>query len=98
MRKIFGLLLVIGLTLAVVAEEKVVETSYPPKEEEPKLNGWGSKFFDALDGEVDKTKEYQKKQWEKMKKQFKDLFNSFDHDWEELDKTMEEKDETKEEK
>jgi len=97
MRKIFALLLVIGLTLAVVAEEKVVETSYPPKEE-PKLHGWGSKFFDALDGEVDKTKEYQKKQWEKMKKQFKNLFNNDDKEWEEIDKTMEEKNETKEEK
>ena len=86
MRKIFGLLLVIGLTLAVVAEEKVVETSYPPKEEESKLNGWGSKFFDTLDGEVGKTKEYQKEQWEKMKKQFNDLFNIFnsdDKEWEE---------------
>ena len=85
----------------VSAEEKVVEISYPPKEEEPKLTGWGSKFFEALDGEVNKTKEYQKKQWEKMKKQFNDLFNIFnseDKDWEELDKTMEEKDETKEEK
>jgi len=98
MKKIFALLLVIGLTLAVVAEEKVVETSYPPKEE-PKLKGWGGKFFDALDGEVDKTKEYQKKQWEKMKKQFEKLFNSFDRDWEEIDKEIEEKEnETKEEK
>ena len=83
----------------VSAEEKVVEISYPPKEEEPKLNGWGSKFFDALDGEVDKTKEYQKKQWEKMKKQFKNLFNGDDEAWEEVDKEIKEKeDDTKEEK
>ena len=76
------------------AEEKAVEISYPPKEEEPKLNGWGSKFFDALDGEVDKTKEYQKKQWEKMKKQFNDLFNIFnsdEKDWDEIDKEIEKK-------
>ena len=80
------------------AEEKAVEISYPPKEEEPKLTGWGSKFFEALDQQVEDTKSYQKKQWEKVKKQFKDLFNKDDKSWEELDKTMEEKDETKEEK
>jgi hypothetical protein len=89
MRKIFALLLVIGLTLAVVAEEKVVETSYPPKEEEPKLNGWGNKFFEALDNEVEDTKSYQKKQWEKMKKQFKNLFNNDDKEWEKIDKERE---------
>ena len=73
------------------AEEKAVEISYPPKEEEPKLTGWGSKFFEALDGEVNKTKEYQKKQWEKMKKQFKWLFNRDDKEWNELDKEIKEK-------
>ena len=82
----------------VSAEEMVVEISYPPKEEEPKLKGWGSKLFEILDQEVEDTKSYQKKQWEKVKKQFKDLFNKDDKSWEELDKTMEEKDETKEEK
>ena len=97
MRKILGLLLVIGLTLAVVAEEKPKEI-VEEKKEKITLKGWGSKFFEALDGEVDKTKEYQKKNWEKMKKQFKKLFNRDDKDWEEVDKTMEEKDETKEEK
>tara|TARA_B100001245_G_C22629940_1_gene310309 strand:+ start:82 stop:378 length:297 start_codon:yes stop_codon:yes gene_type:complete len=98
MRKILGLLLVIGLTLAVVAEEKPKEI-VEEKKEKITLKGWGSKFFDALDGEVDKTKEYQKKQWEKMKKQFEKLFNSFDRDWEEIDKEIEEKEnETKEEK
>ena len=91
MRKILGLLLVIGLTLAVVAEEKPKEI-VEEKKEKITLKGWGSKFFDALDGEVDKTKEYQKKQWEKMKKQFKNLFNNDDKEWEEIDKTMEEKD------
>ena len=78
------------------AEEKVVEVV--EKKEEPELKGWGNKFFEALDQEVEDTKSYQKKQWEKVKKQFKNLFNKDDKDWEELDKTMEEKDETKEEK
>jgi len=92
MRKILGLLLVIGLTLAVVAEEKPKEI-VEEKKEKITLKGWGSKFFDALDGEVDKTKEYQKKQWEKMKKKFGKLFNKDDEkEWEEIDKTMEEKD------
>ena len=92
MRKILGLLLVIGLTLAVVAEEKPKEI-VEEKKEKITLKGWGSKFFEALDGEVDKTKEYQKKQWEKMKKKFGKLFNKDDEkEWEEIDKTMEEKD------
>ena len=92
MRKTFALLLVIGLTLAVVAEEKPKEI-VEEKKEKITLKGWGSKFFDALDGEVDKTKEYQKKQWEKMKKKFGKLFNKDDEkEWEEIDKTMEEKD------
>ena len=73
----------------VSAEEKVVEVV--EKKEEPKLKGFGDKLFKALDGEVDKTKEYQKKNWEKMKKQFKKLFNKDDKDWEEVDKTIEEK-------
>ena len=68
------------------AEEKVVE-----KKEEPTLKGWGNKFFEALDQEVEDTKSFQKKQWEKMKKQFKWLFNRDDKDWEEVDKTIEEK-------
>ena len=91
MRKTFALLLVIGLTLAVVAEEipnKIVEEK---KVEKTTLKGWGSKFFDALDNEVEDTKSYQKKQWEKVKKQFKNIFNRDDEDWEEIDKTIEEK-------
>jgi len=68
------------------AEEKVVE-----KKEEPTLKGWGNKFFEALDQEVEDTKSFQKKQWLEMKKQFKKLFNRDDKDWEEVDKTIEEK-------
>ena len=82
------------------AEEKVVEVV--EKKEEPELKGWGNKFFEALDQEVEDTKSFQKKQWGKMKKQFKDLLNIFDRDdkdWEELDKEIKEKeDATKEEK
>ena len=68
------------------AEEKVVE-----KKEEPTLKGWGNKFFEALDQEVEDTKSFQKKQWLEMKKQFKKLFNRDDKDWEEVDKTIKEK-------
>ena len=79
------------------AEEKVVEVV--EKKEEPELKGWGNKFFEALDQEVEDTKSFQKKQWLEMKKQFKKLFNRDDKDWEELDKEIKEKeDETKEEK
>jgi hypothetical protein len=91
MKKILVIFMVIGLSLVVVAEEipnKIVEEK---KVEKPTLKGWGSKFFDALDNEVEDTKSYQKKQWEKMKKQFKNLFNNDDKEWEEIDKTMEEK-------
>ena len=62
------------------AEEKVVE-----KKEEPTLKGWGSKFFEALDQEVEDTKSYQKKQWEKMKKQFGDLFNRDEKEWNKIE-------------
>jgi len=78
----------------MASAEEIVEE----KKEESKLKGWGSKLFDVLDQEVEDTKSYQKKQWQKMKKQFRDLFNGDDKGWKELDKTMEEKDETKEEK
>ena len=98
MKKILALLMVIGLTLAVVAEEKVKEIVEEKKVEEPTLKGWGNKLFDVLDQEVEDTKSYQKKQWEKMKKQFKNLFNNDEKEWNELDKTTEGKDETKEEK
>ena len=91
MKKILVIFMVIGLSLVVVAEEipnKIVEEK---KVEESKLKGWGNKFFEALDNEVEDTKSYQKKQWEKMKNQFKNLFNNDDKEWEEIDKTMEEK-------
>ena len=73
----------------VSAEEKVVKVV--EKKEEPTLKGWGNKFFEALDQEVEDTKSFQKKQWLEMKKQFKKLFNRDDKDWEEVDKTIEEK-------
>ena len=98
MKKVLGLLLVIGLSVAVMAQEMPNEIVEEKKVEEPKLKGWGSKFFEALDNEVEDTKSYQKKQWEKVKNQFKNLFNKDNKDWEELDKITEEKDETKEEK
>ena len=89
MKKILVIFMVIGLSLVVVAEEipnKIVEEK---KVEKPTLKGWGSKFFDALDNEVEDTKSYQKKQWEKMKNQFKNLFNNDDKEWEKIDKERE---------
>ena len=70
------------------AEEKVIVEE---KKEKATLKGWGNKFFEALDQEVEDTKSFQKKQWLEMKKQFKKLFNRDDKDWEEVDKTIEEK-------
>jgi len=96
MKKIFGLLLVIGLSLSVMAQETPNDIVEEKKVEKPTLKGWGSKFFEALDNEVEDTKSFQKKQWEKMKNQFKNIFNRDDKDWEDIDKTMEENNETKE--
>ena len=83
-------IVIIALTIIFLAQSRA--------DDETTLKGWGNKFFDVLDQEVEDTKSYQKKQWQKMKKQFRDLFNGDDKGWKELDKTMEEKDETKEEK
>jgi hypothetical protein len=91
MKKVLGIFLVIGLSVAVMAQEVSNEIVEEKKVEKPTLKGWGSKFFDALGNEVEDTKSYQKKQWEEMKKKFKNLFNNDDKDWEELDKTIEEK-------
>ena len=96
MKKILGLLLVVGLSVAVMAQEVSNEIVEEKKVEKPTLKGWGSKFFEALDNEVEDTKSFQKKQWEKMKNQFKNIFNRDDKDWEDIDKTMEENNETKE--
>ena len=82
---------IIALTIIFLAQSRA--------DDETTLKGWGNKFFDVLDQEVEDTKSFQKKQWEKMKKQFKWLFNRDDKEWNELDKEIKEKeDETKEEK
>ena len=96
MKKVLGIFLVIGLSVAVMAQEVSNEIVEEKKVEKPTLKGWGSKFFEALDNEVEDTKSFQKKQWEKMKNQFKNIFNRDDKDWEDIDKTMEENNETKE--
>ena len=96
MKKVLGIFLVIGWSVAVRAQEVSNEIVEEKKVEKPTLKGWGSKFFEALDNEVEDTKSFQKKQWEKMKNQFKNIFNRDDKDWEDIDKTMEENNETKE--
>jgi len=84
-------IVIIALTIIFLAQSRA--------DDETTLKGWGNKFFDVLDQEVEDTKSFQKKQWEKMKKQFKWLFNRDDKEWNELDKEIKEKeDETKEEK
>ena len=84
-------IVIIALTIIFLAQSRA--------DDETTLKGWGNKFFDVLDQEVEDTKSFQKKQWEKMKKQFKWLFSRDDKEWNELDKEIKEKeDETKEEK
>ena len=88
----------IKISAIVIIALTIIFLAHSRADDETTLKGWGSKLFDVLDQEVEDTKSYQKKQWQKMKKQFRDLFNGDDKGWKELDKTMEEKDETKEEK
>ena len=88
----------IKISAIVIIALTIIFLAHSRADDETTLKGWGSKLFDVLDGQVEDTKSYQKKQWQKMKNQFKNLFNKDDKEWEELDKTMEEKDETKEEK
>ena len=84
-------IVIIALTIIFLAQSRA--------DDETTLKGWGQKLFDVLDQEVEDTKSFQKKQWEKMKKQFKWLFSRDDKEWNELDKEIKEKeDETKEEK
>ena len=76
-------IVIIALTIIFLAQSRA--------DDETTLKGWGNKFFDVLDQEVEDTKSFQKKQWLEMKKQFKKLFNRDDKEWEEVDKTIEEK-------
>ena len=76
-------IVIIALTIIFLAQSRA--------DDETTLKGWGNKFFDVLDQEVEDTKSFQKKQWLEMKKQFKKLFNRDDKDWEEVDKTIKEK-------
>ena len=79
-------IVIIALTIIFLAQSSA--------DDETTLKGWGNKFFDVLDQEVEDTKSFQKKQWEKMKKQFKWLFNRDDKEWNELDKEIKEKEGT----
>ena len=88
----------IKMSVIVIIALTIIFLAHSRADDETTLKGWGSKLFDVLDQQVEDTKSYQKKQWQKVKKQFRDLFNGDDKEWNELDKTMEEKDETKEEK
>jgi predicted membrane protein len=76
----------LGVFKMASAEEKVVE-----KKEEPTLKGFGEKFFEVLDQEVENTKEFQKDNWLKVKDQFKKLFGIEDKEWNEVDEEMEKK-------
>ena len=60
-------------------------------EEKSTLKGFGEKFFEVLDQEVENTKEFQKDNWLKVKDQFKKLFGIEDKEWDEVDEEMEKK-------
>ena len=70
------------------------------KAEETRLKGFFDKFPVAVKEEIEKTREYQKREWDETKKQGQALWESvakfFEHllpdedkEWEEVDKTLE---------
>ena len=70
------------------------------KAEETRLKGFFDKFPASVKEEIEKTKEYQKKEWDETKEQgqalwesvakfFEHLLRDEDKEWEEVDKTLE---------
>ena len=79
----------IKISAIVIIALTIIFLAHSRAEDHTTLKGWGSKLFDVLDEQVEDTKSYQKKQWEKMKKQFGDLFNRDEKEWNKIDKEME---------
>ena len=87
-------------TIKIVLAVVVLSFGLPLKAEETRLKGFFDKFPTAVKEEIEKTKEYQKKEWDEAKEQGQGLWDSvakfFEHllsdegkEWEEVDETIE---------
>ena len=86
----------IKIVLVVV----ILSFGLPLKAEETRLKGFFDKFPETIKEEIEKTKEYQKKEWGEAKEQghtlwesvakfFEHLLPDEDKEWEEVDETIE---------
>ena len=89
-------------TIKIVLAVVVLSFGLALKAEETRLKGFFDKFPTAVKEEIEKTKEYQKKEWDGAKEQGQALWKSvakfFEHllldedtEWEEVDETIGEK-------
>ena len=80
----------------------ILSFGLPLKAEETRLKGFFDKFPETIKEEIEKTKEYQKKEWGEAKEQGQALWESvakfFEHllpdenkEWEEVDEIIERK-------
>ena len=87
-------------TIKIVLAVVVLSFSFVLKAEETRLKGFFDKFPESIKEEIEKTKEYQKKEWGEAKEQGQALWESvakfFGHllpdenkEWEEVDETIE---------
>ena len=87
-------------TIKLVLVVVILSFGLPLKAEETRLKGFFDKFPETIKEEIEKTKEYQKKEWDEAKEQGQALWESvakfFEHllpdedkEWEEVDKTIE---------
>ena len=89
-------------TTKIILAVVVLSFGLALKAEETRLKGFFDKFPAAVKEEIEKTKEYQKKEWSETKEQGQALWESvakfFEHllldedkEWEEVDETIGEK-------
>jgi len=87
-------------TIKIVLVVVVLSFGLALKAEETRLKGFFDKFPTTVKKEIEKTKEYQKKEWGEIKEQgqalwesvakfFEHLLPNEDNEWEEVDETIE---------
>ena len=87
-------------TIKIVLVVVVLSFGFALKAEETRLKGFFDKFPTVFKEEIEKTKEYQKKEWDEVKEQgkalresvakfFEHLLPDEDEEWEEVDETIE---------
>ena len=87
-------------SIKIVLAVGILSFGFPLKAEETRLKGFFDKFPAVVKEEIERTKEYQKKEWDEAKEQGQALWESvakfFEHLLPNKDKEWEEVDETKE--